>query len=459
MASGGASGRRAFVNVRLLDPASGLDAPGALLIEDGRIAEVGPKLFADGVPSGLEAVDGGGHCLCPGLIDMHAFAGEPGAEHKETLATASAAAAAGGITTLISTPDTDPAIDDIALVELIKRLARDTAVVHVHTMAAITKGLRGAAMTEMGLLARAGAVAFTDGDHTVADALVMRRVLAYASTFDLLIDHLPQDPDLGAGGCINEGEVATRLGLAGIPAAAEAIVLDRDLRLAELTGARLHASRLTTGAALDAMRAAKARGLRVSCSITPHHFALNETAVGEYRTFAKVWPPLRSEEDRRALIKGLADGTVDVIASGHSPQDQESKRLPFAQAAAGISGLETMLPLALELHHNGHLPAAGGAGEDDGRAGPPVGPRVRGAGPRRARRSAAVRPRGAVADRPRPLHQQVQELAVREPPGAGPGAAHAGRRARGSRARGAGARGGEALGRGRSRELRCHPGR
>ena len=356
MASGGASGRRAFVNVRLLDPASGLDAPGALLIEDGRIAEVGPQLFADGVPSGLEAVDGGGHCLCPGLIDMHAFAGEPGAEHKETLATASAAAAAGGITTLISTPDTDPAIDDIALVELIKRLARDTAVVHVHTMAAITKGLRGAAMTEMGLLARAGAVAFTDGDHTVADALVMRRVLAYASTFDLLIDHLPQDPDLGAGGCINEGEVATRLGLAGIPAAAEAIVLDRDLRLAELTGARLHASRLTTGAALDAMRAAKARGLRVSCSITPHHFALNETAVGEYRTFAKVWPPLRSEEDRRALIKGLADGTVDVIASGHSPQDQESKRLPFAQAAAGISGLETMLPLALELHHNGHLP-------------------------------------------------------------------------------------------------------
>ena len=350
-----ASGRRAFINVRLLNPASGLDAPGALLIEDGRIAEVGPHLFADGVPSGIDTVDGGGHCLCPGLIDMHAFVGEPGAEHKETLATASAAAAAGGITTLIATPDTDPAIDDVALVELIKRLARDTAVVHVHTMAAITKGLRGAAMTEMGLLASAGAVAFTDGDYTIADALVMRRALAYASTFDLLIDHLPLDAELSADGCLNEGEVATRLGLAGIPAAAEAIILDRDLRLAELTGARLHASRLTTRASLDAMRAAKTRGLRVSCSVTPHHFALNETAVGEYRTFAKVWPPLRSEEDRRALIQGLADGAVDVIVSGHSPQDQESKRLPFAQAAAGISGLETMLPLALELHHNGHL--------------------------------------------------------------------------------------------------------
>ena len=348
--------RRAYTNARLLDPASGLDETGALLIEDGRIADVGPGLFSDGVPPDVEAIDCGGHCLCPGLIDMRAFLGEPGAGHKETLATGSQAAAAGGITTLIALPDTDPVIDDVALVELIKRLAHDDAIVHVRPMAAITKGLGGTEMTEMGLLAEAGAVAFTDGTRTIANAQVMRRVLSYASTFDLLIDHLPLDADLGAETGLNEGEVATRLGLIGTPNAAETIILDRDLRLAELTGGRLHASHLTTAASLEAMRAAKARGLKVSCSVSPHHFALNETAVGEFRTFAKTVPPLRTEADRRALVEGLADGTVDVIASGHAPQDQESKRLPFSQAADGVSGLETMLPLTLELHHGGHVP-------------------------------------------------------------------------------------------------------
>ena len=348
--------RRAYTNARLLDPASGLDETGALLIEDGRIADVGPGLFSDGVPPDVEAIDCGGHCLCPGLIDMRAFLGEPGAGHKETLATGSQAAAAGGITTLIALPDTDPVIDDVALVELIKRLAHDDAIVHVRPMAAITKGLGGTEMTEMGLLAEAGAVAFTDGTRTIANAQVMRRVLSYASTFDLLIDHLPLDADLGAETGLNEGEVATRLGLIGTPNAAETIILDRDLRLAELTGGRLHASHLTTAASLEAMRAAKARGLKVSCSVSPHHFALNETAVGEFRTFAKTVPPLRAEADRRALVEGLADGTVDVIASGHAPQDQESKRLPFSQAADGVSGLETMLPLTLELHHGGHVP-------------------------------------------------------------------------------------------------------
>ena len=348
--------RRAYVNARLLDPATGLDARGALLTEDGTIAEFGPGLFTDGVPEGIETLDCAGHALCPGLIDMRAFLGEPGARHKETLASASRAAAAGGVTTLIAMPDTDPVVDDISLVELIRRRARDTAIVRVHPTAAITKGLGGTEMTEFGSLAAAGAVAFTDGTRTVANARVMRRALSYASAFDVLIDHFPQEPSLTQEGCMNEGEVATRLGLAGIPAAAEVIALDRDLRLVELTATRYHASHLSTAAALESMRAAKSRGLAVSCSVAPHHFALNEAEVGEYRTFAKTEPPLRAESDRRAVVEGLADGTVDVIASGHAPEDQESKRRPFAQAAYGIAGLETMLALALELHHNGQVP-------------------------------------------------------------------------------------------------------
>ena len=349
--------RRAYLNARLIDPASGLDGPGALLTEDGVIADLGPRLFAEGVPEGIETVDCAGHVLCPGLIDMRAYLGEPGAGHKETLASASHAAAAGGVTTLVAMPDTEPVIDDVSLVELLARRARDNAIVRVHPTAAITKGLGGAEMTEFGSLAAAGAVAFSDGTRTVANARVMRRALSYASAFDVLIDHFPQEPSLSEEGCMNEGEVATRLGLAGIPAAAEAIALDRDLRLVALTETtRYHASHLSTAAAIDSMRAAKAMGLPVSCSAAPHHFALNESEVGEYRTFAKTAPPLRAESDRRAVVEGLADGTIDVISSGHAPQDQESKRRPFAQAAYGISGLETMLPLALELHHNGQVP-------------------------------------------------------------------------------------------------------
>ncbi len=348
--------RTAYLNARLLDPESGLDGPGALLTEGAEIADLGPALFANGVPEGIAVVDCEGHCLAPGLIDMHVYLREPGAEHKETMATGSQAAAAGGVTTMICMPNTSPVIDDIALVDFIARRARDTAIVNVHPMAALTKGLGGREMTEMGLLAEAGAVAFTDGHLAIADAQVMRRVLAYASAFDLLVVHHVEEPSLGAGGCVTEGEVATRLGLPSIPAAAEPIMVERDLRLVELTGARYHAAHLSTAAALQVMRRAKARGLRVTCGVAPHNFALNESAIGDYRTFAKTSPPLRAEADRRAMVEGLDDGTIDVISTGHSPQDQEGKRLPFAQAAYGIVGLETLLPLSLELYHGGHLP-------------------------------------------------------------------------------------------------------
>ncbi len=347
--------RVAYVNARLLDPASGLDAPGALLTEGAEIADLGPGLFGDGVPEGIETVDCGGHCLAPGLIDMYVYLREPGAEQKETLATGSQAAAAGGVTTIICMPNTTPVIDDIALVDFIARRARDTAIVNVHPMAALTKGLKGTEMTEMGLLAEAGAVAFTDGHLAIGDALVMRRVLAYASTFDLLVVHHVEEPSLGAQGCVTEGEIATRLGLPSIPAAAEPMMVERDLRLVELTGGRYHAAHISTAAALDVVRRAKGRGLTITCGVAPHSFALNESAIGDYRTFAKTSPPLRSEADRRAMVEGLADGTIDVISSGHAPQDQEGKRLPFAQAAYGIVGLETLLPLSLELVHGGHL--------------------------------------------------------------------------------------------------------
>jgi dihydroorotase len=349
------SGERvAYVNARLLDPASGTDAPGALLVEDGRIADVGPRLFKDGAPSG-PVVDCEGLCLAPGLVDMRVQLREPGEEHKETIHTASDAAAAGGVTTMVSLPNTQPVIDDVSVVEFIARRAQETGRVNVRCYGSITRGMRGEELTEMGLLAEAGAVGFTDATKAVASSLMMRRALSYAKGFGLMIVQHPEDPGLAGGGAMNEGEIATRLGLSAIPADAEVIMIERDLRLVALTGGRYHAAHVSTGAAIDAIRRGKQQGLDVTCDTAPHYFALNETAVGDYRTFAKVSPPLRGEDDRRAVVDGLADGTIDAIASDHAPHDQDSKRLPFEQAAFGAIGLETLLPLTLELVHNKRL--------------------------------------------------------------------------------------------------------
>ncbi len=355
-AGGGPSARRvAFINARLLDPASGLDAKGALLVEGDTIADLGAELFADGVPEDVETIDCTGLCLAPGLVDMRVQLREPGEEHKETMATASAAAAAGGVTTMVCLPNTDPALDEVSLIWFIERRAREIGTVNIHPYAAITKGFSGTDLTEMGLLSAAGALAFTDATRAVADALVMRRALSYARAFDLLIVQHAEEPALARDGAMNEGEMSTRLGLGGIPVEAESIMLERDLRLVELTGGRYHAAHLSTAEAVGVIRRAKERGLEVTCDTAPPYFALNELAVGEYRTFAKLSPPLRSESDRRAIIEGLEEGTVDAIASDHAPHDQDSKRLPFAQAEAGAVGLETLLPISLELYHNGHL--------------------------------------------------------------------------------------------------------
>jgi dihydroorotase len=346
--------RRAYLGARLLDPASGLDAPGALLTEGTRIADLGPRLFNDGVPEGIEVVDCAGRCLAPGLVDMRVQLREPGEEHKETIETASRAAAAGGVTSMAALPNTEPVVDDVAGVEYVARRARDVKLVKVYTYGALTRRLEGREMTELGLLSSYGAVGFTDGLSAVSDAQVLRRALAYASAFDVVIAQQPQEPTL-ATGSMNGGELATRLGLSGIPAMAEVIMLERDLRLAELTGGRYHAANLSTAESVEVIRAAKARGLHVTCDTAPHYFVLNETAVGDYRTFAKVMPPLRSEDDRRAIAEAVADGTIDAVTSDHSPHDQDSKRLPFVGADFGIVGLETLLPLALELCHKGQM--------------------------------------------------------------------------------------------------------
>jgi dihydroorotase len=341
-----------FRNVRLLDPATDLDEPGQLLVVDGRIAAMGDVVE---VPEGAEVIDGAGQCLAPGLVDMRVQFGEPGAEHKERLASGIRAAAAGGVTSVAVLPNTRPVIDDPAMLEFVARRARQLKSVKVYPYAALTKGLEGRELAELALLKEAGAVAFTDAERALADARVMQRALAYASALDLLVVQHPEEPSLAAGGVVNDGTIATRLGLKGIPAVAEVIMVERDLRLVEVTGARYHVAHISTAAAIEAVRKAKAAGLRVTAETTPHHLALNELEVEGYRTFAKVSPPLRSEADRMAVVEGLVDGTIDVIVSDHCPQDQDSKRLPMAQAEFGVVGVETLLPVCMRLVHEGHL--------------------------------------------------------------------------------------------------------
>jgi dihydroorotase len=344
-----------LANARVVDPSRDLDGPGDVLIADGMIRDSKRGIGAAGVPEGTDIINCAGKIVAPGLIDMRAFVGEPGASHRETFASASQAAATGGITTIICQPGTSPVIDNSATVDFVLRRARDTAIVNIHPMAAITKGMLGDEMTEIGLLKAAGAVAFTDGDRSITNAQVMRRVLAYARDFDALIVHHTEDPDLVGEGVMNEGEFAARLGLSGIPNAAEAVMLERDMRLVALTGGRYHAASLSSMESLEILKRARDAGLDVSASASINHVTLNENDIGPYRTFLKLSPPLRTEEDRRALVSAVASGLIDVLMSDHNPQDVEVKRLPFAEAASGAIGLETMLPAALRLIHNGEM--------------------------------------------------------------------------------------------------------
>jgi dihydroorotase len=329
-----------------------LDLQGDLLVRDGFIADFGPSL---GCPDGADVVAEQGAVLCPGLVDMRAALGEPGYEYRETIASAAEAAAAGGITTLAALPDTLPAIDDPGLVRLLRARGDETGSLTILPYGAVTVGCRGEELAELGLLAEAGAIAFTNGSRALGSARLMRLALSYAKGFGARIVQHPEEPSLAEGGAATEGELATRLGLPGIPAAAEAILVARDIRLAALTGGAVHFAHVSTTEALQLIRQAKAGGINVSCDSAPPYFDLNETAIGDFRTYAKLSPPLRKDADRLAVVEALTDGTIDAIASDHQPRDADDKRQPFAQATPGGTGLATLLSVTLAQVHGGAL--------------------------------------------------------------------------------------------------------
>jgi dihydroorotase len=341
-----------FANARLIDPATKLDKKGGLLVEDGRIADFGPNVKA---PEGAEVVDVAGACLAPGLVDMRVQTGEPGNEHKESFTTLGEAAAAGGVTSLACLPNTDPMIDNVAGVVYIDRRARKTKSVKCFPYGALTVRGEGKEMTEMGLLAEAGAVGFTDGVQAVSNLKLFKRILSYARTFDLLVLQPAMHPGLSEGALMNSGEMSTKLGLAGLAGEAEPLQVMIDLRLAEATDTRIHIGPISMGESAELIRSAKKRGVKVTCSTCPQYFTLTENDVGDYRTFAKMMPPLRDDDNRKAIAEAVADGTIDAICSNHMPEDVDGKRLPFAQAAFGMVGLETLLALSLTLVHEGKM--------------------------------------------------------------------------------------------------------
>ncbi len=340
-----------FRDVRLIDPEALTDTPGWLLVSDGLIAETG----SGDAPTADEVIDGAGHLrLSPGLVDIGVKIGEPGERHKESFRTAGAAAAAGGVTTMVTRPDTVPTVDNPETLEFAMRRANEAAPVRVLHMAALTKGRGGKEMTEIGFLSDAGAVAFTDCD-AVAPTKLLSRCLTYATGLGALVMGHPQDPALSDGATATSGKFASLRGLPAVSRMAERMGLERDLALVEMTGARYHADNLSTEVALPALERAKSSGLDVSAGVNVHHLTLNEFDIGPYRTFFKIKPPLRAEDDRRAMVEALASGLIDIVSSMHTPQDEESKRLPFEQAASGAVGLETLLSAALRLVHSGDI--------------------------------------------------------------------------------------------------------
>lgn len=339
----------------MVDPTQNIDGKYDLLITNGKISDITKTGTQTGAPENALVIDATNLHILPGLIDARVYVGEPGSEYRETIASASRAAAAGGITGFIMMPQTNPVIDDVSLVDFVRRTARDTAIVNVYPSAAITRGFKGTELSEFGLLKQAGAVMMTEGKHTIQSNLLLRRAFTYAKDFDLVINQEISDPDLVSDGVMNEGLIATHLGLPGIPREAEIIPLERDLRLAALTGGNYHAAKISTSASANAVAFYKGNGHNVTAGVSINHLSLNENDVGRYRTFFRLSPPLRAEEDRQAMIEALGNGTIDILVSSHDPQDVDTKRHPFAEAATGAIGMGTMLAAALRLYHNDQI--------------------------------------------------------------------------------------------------------
>ncbi|OUS07293.1 dihydroorotase [Rhodobacterales bacterium 52_120_T64] len=336
-----------LTNACIIDPEAGTETLGAVRIEDGLISEI--------LPASTEGIDCKGKYIAPGIIDIGVKIGEPGERHKESFRTAGLAAAAGGVTTMVTRPDTTPAIDTPEILDFFRRRAADASPVNVLPMAALTKGREGTEMAEIGFLQDAGAVAFTDADRPVTNPKILQRILTYASASNALVIAHVQEPVLSNGACVTSGPFATKQGLPAVSPIAERIQLERDMALVEMTGAKYHADQITCAAALPVLERAKAIGLNVTAGVSIHHLTLNEFDVEDYRTFFKVKPPLRSEDDRLAVVQAVADGLIDIISSMHTPQDEESKRLPYEEAASGAVGLQTMLPALMQLVHGGHM--------------------------------------------------------------------------------------------------------
>ena len=346
-----------FINARIIDPSQNLDERGGLIIDTkGKIKAVGKSVKKENIPIKSEKIDLKGKVLMPGIVDMKVFIGEPGFEYKENFRSLSSAALSGGVTSVVSMPNTSPVIDNVSMVDFILRRGRDKSNINIYPSATLTRNMDGKLMTEFGLLSKKGIVGFTDATRTVQNSEIMSRIMNYASDLDVLVMQHPEDQELSKGRCISEGEVSTRLGLQGIPSIAEKIIIERDLSLLEEYPCRYHISQLSSAKSVDVIKKYKKNGIKFTAGVSINNLSLNENDIGDFKTFMKISPPLRTEEDRKALIQGIKDNLIDVIVSDHKPEDEESKRLPFSQAAEGSIGIETLLSLALELYHNGSLP-------------------------------------------------------------------------------------------------------
>ena len=344
-----------FINGNIIDPHNSINEVGGLIIGDkGQLEAVGKKVNTNNIPSREKIIDLKGKYIFPGLVDMRVFVGEPGFEYKENFRTLSNAALSGGVTSVVTMPNTDPIIDNVSIVDFLKRRGRDKSKINIYPTASLTKGTEGTNMTEFGLLQSKGIIGFTDGTKTIQNTRVMSRIMNSASDLDTLIMQHAEDYELAKDGMINEGIIATKLGLQGIPEMAELIIIDRDLTLLNYINCRYHISQISSGKSVELIKNKK-NNLKFTCGVSINNLSLNENDIGDFRTFLKLSPPLRTEEDRISLVQGLKDETIDVIVSDHKPEDEEQKRLTFAQAATGASGIETLLSLSLELYHNGSL--------------------------------------------------------------------------------------------------------